>query len=75
MGSGQPLGIQMVTGSRAGEASWSLGPPLFTGSCTCFLGMVPGTTRHKWVHELKGEILLLFHRKLYKLVIKTSMGS
>lgn len=32
-------------------------------------------TRDKLVHELKDKALLLFHRKLYKLAIKTLMGS
>lgn len=34
-----------------------------------------GAIRHKLMHELKYETLLLFSRKLYKLVIKTLMGS
>lgn len=68
-------GIQVIAlGVEQRKRLRSLGPPLFTDLCS-FLGTGQGTTRHKLVHELKDETSLLFHRKLYKLVIKTSMGS
>lgn len=66
-------GLSGGFGNGAEEASRVVEDTSVHGLAELFPGN--GATRHKLMHELKYETLLLFCRKSYKLAIKTLMGS